>query len=135
MPSMKRIPHEPRLTGFALAEALIALLLLAMAVGAAGTALVESLAGQRTALYRLRATDLMADLAESLRAAPDMATAQAEIGHWQALVEQQLPAAMPTVRPRSSTRFDIQLQWRDGRSREPATVAWPLALISAPGES
>jgi Tfp pilus assembly protein PilV len=137
---MNCISQPVRAAGFALMEALLALLLLAVAVGGAGSALVESLAGQRSAQLRTRAADLAADMAEALRATPDAASLQTEIALWQALVQQQLPggASQVLVRPQpSATReampagFDIQLQWRDGRMAAPAQLQLPIALAPA----
>ena len=69
--------------GFALTEALIALLLLAMSLLGAGATLVESLAASRAALLESRASDLAGDLAESLRQ-PQSATVRSTIvAEWQ----------------------------------------------------
>ncbi|MEO8316578.1 MAG: hypothetical protein ABI645_17500, partial [Pseudomonadota bacterium] len=128
------------LSGFALMEALIALLLLATAMIGAGTAMVHSLAGQRAALLRTQAVDLAADLAEALRAAPDAAAQEAEISAWQAAVLRRLPQAQSDAlrRPPPQTGatslspgFDIHLQWRDGRAPSPSVLALPVAVGSS----
>ncbi len=122
--------------GFALAEALVALLLLAIATIGAGGAMVHSLAGQRAALLRTQATDLAADLAEALRSAPDTAAQENEIRSWQATVLRRMPLAQPQVlrQPVSQSmqaslpaEFNIDLQWRDGRLPSPAVLSLPVA--------
>jgi type II secretory pathway pseudopilin PulG len=133
--------NAPRaaISGFALAETLVALLLLAFAMLGAGRALVESLAGQRAALLRIRAADLAGNLAEALRSAPDAATAAAEIRAWQAATSQQLPRVEPVALLRAPASpavpgtvlpagVDIHLQWREGASRPPAQLLLPLGL-------
>jgi Tfp pilus assembly protein PilV len=117
--------------GFALAEALVALLLLATATTGAGAAMVHSLAGQRAAVQRTRAADLAADLAEALRSAPDAQARQAEILAWQATVSRQLPRAQSLVlqgSPTAPAAFDIQLQWHDGRGASPAQLSVHVTL-------
>ncbi len=133
-------------SGFALTEALVALLLLAIAMLGTGAALVESLAGQRAALLQTRAADLAGNLAEALRAAPDAATAAAEIQSWQAMALVLLPQAEPIALSRGQVlpgpatpslpaRFDIRLQWRDGPARTPAQLTLPLPFDAAAGAS
>ncbi len=135
-----------RLSGFALTEAMVALLLLAIALLGAGAALVESLAAQRTALLQSRAADLASNLAEALRAAPDSATATAEIQAWRSAVLLQLPQAdpvalardlLPTVDSHSllPAGFDIRLQWRDPQLRTPAQLVLPLGIRAPAGAS
>lgn len=128
------------ISGFVLTEALVALLLLATAMMGAGVALVVALAGQRSALLQTRAADLAANLAEALRSAPDLATAQAEIRSWRGEVQLQLPKAQPQVLQRPASiplasapaGFDIQLQWREVRSSASSQLTLPLALVTSP---
>lgn len=128
-------------SGFALAEALVALLLLAIATIGAGSAMVQSLAGQRAALLRTQAADLAADLAEALRSAPDLAAQEAEIRAWQSTALLRMPLAEPQAQRRQPAQspppaslpagFDIRLQWRDGRAPSPSLLALPVALGTA----
>lgn len=139
---MNNFSLQTSATGFALTEALCALLLLAAATGSAGSAMLEAMAGQRSALRRTIAANLAADLAEALRAAPDAASMTARIGSWQEFVQQQLPGAVALVvpRPPSTTGpaalpsgFNIQLQWRDGRASAPAQFTLPVSLDAGVG--
>jgi Tfp pilus assembly protein PilV len=124
-------------SGFGLAEALVALLLLAIATVGAGAAMIESLAVQRAALLRTQATDLAADLAEALRSAPDAAAQEAEIRAWHAAVALRMPraeaqaarvappqTAAPSALPAG---FQVRLQWRDGRAPSPSLLSLPVA--------
>jgi Tfp pilus assembly protein PilV len=117
--------------GFALTEALVAILLLAIAMLGAAAALVDSLAGQRAALLQTRATDLAANLAEALRASPDAASVTAEIEAWQGLVRNSLPLVEAAADTSSALpgRVDIRLRWRGGRG----TPASRLQLLVAAG--
>jgi type IV pilus modification protein PilV len=127
--------------GFGLVEALVALLLLAIATIGAGAAMVASLAAQRAALLRTQAADLAADLAEALRSAPDAAAQDAEIRSWQALVQTRLPRAQSEAERLPSSQsaappmqlpagFRISLQWRDGREPSPAMLTLPIATAT-----
>jgi Tfp pilus assembly protein PilV len=131
---MNCVTPRPGLSGFALIEALVALLLLAIAMMGAAAALVESLAGHRSALLQTQAADLAGNLAEALRSAPDAVTAAAETEAWLAAVLLQLPQARAraTALP---TGFDIRLQWRDGRTGTPVQLRLPLGIgaLSGPG--
>lgn len=120
---VRRIPKSS-IAAFALVEALVALLLLAVAVlGAVGT-VVESLAGQRGMLLRSQAADLAADLAEALRSAPDPQTVQGEIRSWQNTVRRRLPQAEAWVMPATSTAtFSIRIHWQDARAPAPETLS------------
>jgi hypothetical protein len=129
-------PRVPA-AGFALAEALVALLLLAIATIGAGGAMVHSLAGQRAALLRTQATDLAADLAEALRSAPDAAFREVEIRSWEAAVLLKLPQAQAGVlrQPPPSGQqtslpdgFTIRLQWRDAGASSPSQLSLPVTL-------
>jgi Tfp pilus assembly protein PilV len=126
--------------GFGLAEALVALLLLAIATIGAGAAMVASLSAQRAALLRTQAADLAADLAEALRSAPDTTAQDAEIQSWQALVLTRLPQTQPQAVRLSSSQsggpamlpagFQISLQWRDGRAPSPSELTLPIAAMT-----
>jgi Tfp pilus assembly protein PilV len=130
--------HRSPPAGFALTEALVALLLLAMATIGAGGAMLYSLAGQRAALLRTQATDLAADLAEALRSAPDVPSQDAEIRAWEAAVLHRMPETTPQAArrapfsPRPDTSvpagFDIRLQWRDGRSPPSSRLSLSMSL-------
>lgn len=133
LPSMERNPCQRRLSGFALIEALVALLLLAVAVVGAVRAMVESLAGQHGVLLRVQAADLAGDLAEALRSAPDDATAAAEIRSWQSTVARRLPAGEGRILAGAAPNaFSIRLNWRDGRAPAPASLSLPLNLDDSP---
>lgn len=137
VPFMISRTSPTRSAGFALTEALTALLLLALATIGTGTAMVHSLAGQRSALLRTRAADLAADLAEALRSSPDPASRQAEIHAWEAAVMQQLPGAQAVALPRPALPgmppcFDIHLQWQDGRATA-AMLSLPVVVATALG--
>jgi general secretion pathway protein I len=128
-------------SGFGLAEALVALLLLAIATIGAGAAMVESLAAQRAALLRTQAADLAADLAEALRSSPDASAQEAEILSWQTRVLSRLPRAEPhAVRQTPSQSITpsmlpagihIRLQWRDGRAPSLSLLVLPIAIGNA----
>jgi type II secretory pathway pseudopilin PulG len=137
-------PPTQATLGFALTEAMVALLLLAFALLGAGAALVESLAAQRTALLQTRAADLASNLAEALRAAPDAEAAAAEIEAWRSTVLLQLPLAEPLAQARDPSPpgvsdsqlpagFDIRLQWRDPQLRTPAQLVLPLGIRAPAG--
>ncbi|MEO6080406.1 MAG: prepilin-type N-terminal cleavage/methylation domain-containing protein [Steroidobacteraceae bacterium] len=139
---MHSITPARDISGFALIEALVALLLLAIAMVGTATALVESLAGQRTALTQTQAADLAGNLAEALRAAPDGATAAAEIQAWRVAALAVLPRAEPTAVARNQVqarsgmltipaRFDIRLQWQDAPGRTASRLTLPLAFNPA----
>jgi hypothetical protein len=119
----------------------VALLLLATAMMGAGVALVDALANQRSALLQTRAVDLAANLAETLRSAPDPVAVQPDVHLWQREVRSQLPRAQPLVLQRSTraapstlpAAFDIQLQWREGRSSASSQISLPLAVAASSG--
>jgi Tfp pilus assembly protein PilV len=137
---MKTNIPRPGLSGFVLIEALVALLLLATAMMGAGMAMIDALSAQRAALLQTTAADLAGNLAEALRSAPDLATAQAEIQSWQGEVLRQLPQAEPQAlrRPRPLSPaslpagFDIHLRWREGRSSAFSQLTLPVALATTP---
>jgi type II secretory pathway pseudopilin PulG len=133
-------------SGFALTEALVALLLLAFAMLGAGAALVGSLAGQRTALLQTRAADFAGNLAEALRSTTDSTTAAAEIQAWQIAIQRELPQARATAVARDPSppdaassvlpaRLDIRVLWRNPQQRTPAQLMLPLGFSAATGTS
>jgi hypothetical protein len=142
---MGSITPRSMASGFGLAEALVALLLLAIATIGAGAAMVESLAAQRAALLRTQAADLAADLAEALRSSPDTFVQEAEIRSWQAMVLSRLPRAEPyaiRLTPSQATTpamlpagIQIRLQWRDGRAPSPSLLVLPIATGNGRAES
>jgi Tfp pilus assembly protein PilV len=137
---MATLTSRSTAAGFGLTEALVALLLLAIATIGAGTAMVESLAAQRSALLRTQAADLAADLAEALRSTSDSDAQEAEIRSWKALVLNRLPRAQPkAIRLEPSppaaaamlpAAWQIRLQWRDGRAPAPAQLSLPIAATT-----
>lgn len=131
---MEEVAASERSQGFALTEALVAILLLAIAMIGAAAALVDSLAGQRAALLQTRATDLAADLAEALRAAPDTGSVNAEIAAWRAQVGRTLPLAEATVASTDALpgRVDIRLQWHGGRGAPVSQLQLPIAAGGNP---
>jgi type II secretory pathway pseudopilin PulG len=143
---MKSPLPQLAISGFALTEAMVALLLLAFALLGAGAALVDSLAAQRAAMLQSRAADLASNLAEALRAAPDAATAAAEIEAWRSTVLRQLPEAEPVAHARDPSPpgiadpllpagFDIRLRWRDPQQPAPLQLVLPLGIRAPAGAS
>jgi Tfp pilus assembly protein PilV len=126
---------QPGMCGFALMEALVALLLLATATIGAGAAMIQALSGQRAALLRTQAADLAADLAEALRAAPDAGARAAEILTWQVAVARRLPQSLSQAIHRPPAGFDIQLQWRDGRAPAHSGLTLAVTLVASPDET
>lgn len=126
---MRHVFAPEKSQGFALTEVLVSILLLAIAMLGAAAALVDCLAGQRAALLQTRAADLAANLAEALRAAPDAASAGAEIDAWVALARSSLPLAEATAgaSPTLSDRVDIQLRWQDGRGSTTSRLQLQIA--------
>lgn len=138
---MSRDAIRPGTAGFALAEALISLLLLAVALLGAGTAVVEALSAQHAALLQTRAADLASDLAEALRRGATPGTAESELASWQEEVRRQLPVAMAQALPldRSASPaflpadLGIHLRWQTGRDAAAAELHLPVALGSVEG--
>ncbi|MGC4027466.1 MAG: hypothetical protein QM696_01145 [Steroidobacteraceae bacterium] len=127
---MSKDAQRPRTAGFALAEVLVAALLLALALLGAARSLVESLGTQRAALLQTRAADLAADLAEALRPAPPAEESRQEIALWQAEVQRVLPEALARAR-RDADAWTIELQWRDPHPA--GTMLLRLPVTSAAG--
>ena len=123
------------ISGFALTEVLVAVLLTALALVGAEAALLQCQADQRAALLRSRAIDLAADLAEALRAAPDAAAASSAALAWQQEASNHLPAAIPQANPLQhgaapdelAADVAIRLQWHDPQHAA-QQLTLPLAL-------
>ena len=125
--------------GFALAEALVALLLLAISLlGAAGT-LLQSLAATRAAQWQSRAADLADDLAEVLRSEPGEHRATL-LAQWQQDANATLPLSPPGERtyarlvelsgdaePLPATHA-VQLAWLDRVTATSQRLELPLAV-------
>jgi len=84
------MPSASRNTGFAMIDALIALLLFAVGLLAACAALVHGMRATHGAVLGGRAVDMAADLAEDIRGV-DADAAGAAFTAWQARVEAALP--------------------------------------------
>lgn len=127
---MRKEARRPRTAGFALTEALVSLLLLALVLGGASRALVAALADQQAVLQELRAADLATDLAEALRAAADADAAQAQLALWHRQLAQVLPGASATLQPGPGiTR--VALQWQSPHALQTADFALAVPLASA----
>jgi len=130
------------MAGFALAEALIALLLLAIALMGAGAAVIEALAAQHAALLQSRAADLASDLAETLRGTP-APLAPTEFGSWQRDVLRELPFSSAEVQPAPPPHTSASLQlpadlhillrWRADRQGTITELRLPVKLDAPPG--
>lgn len=118
------------MAGFALAEVLVAALLLALALLGAATSLVEALGAQRAALLQTRAADLAADLAEALRPAPPVAETLSEIALWQNEAQRVLPGAQVQVHGDEAS-WSIELQWQPSRSGRTGALHLPVAASTA----
>ena len=79
--------------GFALIDALAALLLFAVVLLAAIAALLHSMHATHEAVLTGRAVDLAADLLEERRALPGGTTAAPLLADWNARLQSELPAA------------------------------------------
>lgn len=129
----------PGIDAFALPEALIALLLLAVALLGCMRSVADTLATQHAALLQSRAADLAADLVEALRAEPDSASRHDLILAWQRRVREVLPAndltlgidSLAAVAPDSlAGDFAVQMKWRNPRLSTTLAVNLPIALAS-----
>jgi Tfp pilus assembly protein PilV len=79
-------------TGFALIDALIALLLFAVVLLAAMAALLKGMHAMHDAALTGAAVDRAADLLEAVRAQPSGAPLQAVLDSWTSAVDSTLPA-------------------------------------------
>lgn len=127
---MSRDAQRPGTAGFALAETLVAVLLLAVALLGAAAALAEALNAQHLALLHTRAADLAADLGEALRPAPAADDLAAEIRAWRRESQATLPQGKALAQPAGAT-LDVRLSWVDGRTGEGLQFGLPLALPGA----
>jgi len=130
--------------GFALTEALIALLLLAISLLGAGATLVESLAASRATLLESRASDLAGDLAESLRPPHTAVSQVAIVADWQHDARDVLPLSpgeplayarlvdLAATRGRLPENHSIELGWWDQAARAPHRLQLPVALTTMP---
>jgi type II secretory pathway pseudopilin PulG len=133
--TMRRDARRPGTAGFALVEALVSLLLLAIALLGAGRAVVEAMAGQHAALLRTRAADLASDLAEAVRGSSADA-ALPELVAWQSEASSQLPRAYAqalTLERSGSAHIlpadhEIVLQWRGGNDGAIAELRLPVSI-------
>lgn len=83
--------------GFAMVDALVALLLFALVVLAAIAALLQGMRATQTAVLTGHAVDLAADLLEQQRALPVGATPAALLAAWDERVQAELPPASRSV--------------------------------------
>jgi hypothetical protein len=122
--------------GYALFDALAALLLVAGTLLGAGLALVQSLASSRAAAVQTAAVDLAGDLTESLYGVVER---ERVIADWISLVRRQLPSGTATTQVGedsglpSASMLDIVIGWRDQGGR-PFRLQLPFAL-SPPAET
>jgi Tfp pilus assembly protein PilV len=86
---MSGIRHS---TGFAMIDALVALLLFALAVLTAIAALLQGMHATHTAVLTGRAVDLAADFLEERRALPADAATGPVLAAWQERLQAELPA-------------------------------------------
>lgn len=132
--------------GFALTEALVALLLLATALLGMASSLVQAMAVTRAATLQSRAVDLVSDLSERLRVpyAVDAQNPEAvrmdHVRDWQQEVARILPLApepdparltlvIPTGESTAlRSSHEITLAWREPVSRHTQQLILPLAL-------
>jgi Tfp pilus assembly protein PilV len=91
---MARVRHN---TGFAMVDALLALLLFALVLLAAIAALIQGMRATHAAVLTGHAVDLAADLLEQHRALPAGAAQASLLGDWNARLQAELPAASRPV--------------------------------------
>lgn len=128
---MSRDAPGPGTAGFALAETLVAVLLLAVSLLGAAAALAEALRGQHLALLQTRAADLAADLGEALQPAPPPHDPALEILAWRQLAPLVLPQGTAVAQPEGDT-IEARLQWIDVRAREVRELSVALPFATAP---
>jgi Tfp pilus assembly protein PilV len=87
---MAQVRHN---TGFAMVDALVALLLFALVLLAAIAALLQGMRATHAAALTGHAVDLAADLLEQRRALPAGVAADAVLAAWNDRLRQELPAA------------------------------------------
>jgi hypothetical protein len=82
---------QPRSTGFALIDVLVALLLLAVCLTGACATLIQTMRTTHEALLVTRAVDLAADLTEDLRGVQSVTQGEAVLAAWREQVRRALP--------------------------------------------
>ena len=87
------MPQQRTSTGFALIDALVALLLFAAVLLAAVAALLHGMHATHAAVLEGRAADLAADFLEERRALPAGASPDALLASWNARLQSELPAS------------------------------------------
>ena len=92
---MTKVRHN---TGFAMVDALVALLLFALVLLAAIAALIQGMRATHAAALTGHAVDLAADLLEQHRALPQAVAPDTLLAAWNDRLQQELPAsARPTA--------------------------------------
>lgn len=119
------------MAGIALAESLVAALLLALTLLGTASAFVEAVAGQHTALLQTTAGDLAADLAESLRHPATADEAAQAVQAWQEAVRAALPGATASA-TRVAGDFETEVTWIEPRSGRTRRLALPFPAPEAP---
>jgi Tfp pilus assembly protein PilV len=129
-------PVTARYAGMALADVLVALLLLAIAIGGACESLVAATQSSRAALLRLRAVDLGADLSESLLALTSADGLAPLLEAWRAQVRTVLPVAgmeatdfagIRTAGEAGGLPAELSLRWHDPHPPGTEELVLPLA--------
>nr|PZN63946.1 MAG: hypothetical protein DIU62_10460 [Pseudomonadota bacterium] len=136
-------PRRP--CGFALIDALVALLLLAVTLAGACTTLIHTMRATHEALLVTRAVDLAADLAEELQDATSATQVGEALESWRS----RIPTVLPTTgmapgeiasltRPQppegSGARagvLELTLRWHGPPGREAGELRLPLLLDEA----
>jgi type II secretory pathway pseudopilin PulG len=134
------LPHGEASAGFALIEALVALMLLSLGLFGAASTMLRGQAELRATLMATRAADLAGDLVEQLRAATTSATRERLIPAWQQSVRNALstsPAAgtaeglLVAVAAAGGlpASHAIRIRWWDPALRAPRRLELPVALL------
>lgn len=131
--------------GFAMIDVLVALLLLAVALGGACASLIHTMRTTHGALLMTRAVDLAADLAEELREVTSEAQVEPVLAAWRERVGATLPvaglepaqfAAVETL-PQdedppvdaASIRHELTLRWHAASHGGLHELRLPLVLV------
>lgn len=133
---------QPRNAGFAMLDALIALLLLAMVLTGTCVTLIQTMRATGAALLATRAVDLAADFTEDLRGVTSVAQADALLVAWRARVATLLPvsgmepeefASLVPAPPATAgeteaavRNYELTLRWRVARE-ETRELKLPVA--------
>lgn len=115
------------MAGFALVEAMVSLLLLALVLLGANRALVAALGQQEATLLQVRAADLASNLGEALRGAGSTIAAEDEILRWREQVPRTLPGALATLQPGPGP-LELELQWPEPGSGQSVRLA--VAIVA-----